>query len=430
MKKVMIENNTETRNLLTTNDKCDWIDYLIAVGCGTVGGLIDIFLVGAPGDSKLQNWTDEQVNKAIYGFAKITGWKPASKETDDISHAIAALQRKYKVNYDQSVGDAASSVFGLTPDNHHMKSLGHSPDVIGLFFSILNQFSSTSTFFVDGRLMTMDTPHFELRGNTFISKIFFGFVNWFGHLASDFAGSSTSKGRGAGIVMPFFELFNACNFGNVSIDGEKGTVSDLAIKVYENGYDARFGITQSIPVVITDLCIRFAWAMRRRFQFKCEIKDCIPMRRYMDLRVMLLVGTGTLCTIDAVDAGVKSGGNSVAFFSRINMVGWCKLINMALIEVCIRIGINADFEAQVEAFRRVNQALELYLTELKNVDLDKYNSETQTYAEFYEQMRFIKDENSMNLFLKDAFGKLKLELPWEGEFDTFMNNTSNHLVFK
>ena len=34
-----------------------------------------------------------------------------------------------------------------------MKSLAHSPDIIGLFFSILNQFTSTSTFLNDGQLI-------------------------------------------------------------------------------------------------------------------------------------------------------------------------------------------------------------------------------------------------------------------------------------
>ena len=79
--------------------------------------------------------------------------------------------RKFKVNYDKSVSSSASAV-GLTPRNHHMKSLAHSPDIIGLFFSILNQFTSTSTFLSDGRLITMDTETFELNGSNFISKIF------------------------------------------------------------------------------------------------------------------------------------------------------------------------------------------------------------------------------------------------------------------
>lgn len=47
------------------HDKCDKYDYLIAVGCGAIAGMIDIFLVGSPADSKLQGWTDTQVDKTV-----------------------------------------------------------------------------------------------------------------------------------------------------------------------------------------------------------------------------------------------------------------------------------------------------------------------------------------------------------------------------
>ena len=52
--------------------KCDKYDYLIAVASGAVAGLVDIFLVGAPGDSVLGNWSDAQVDKAVMSFAKLS----------------------------------------------------------------------------------------------------------------------------------------------------------------------------------------------------------------------------------------------------------------------------------------------------------------------------------------------------------------------
>lgn len=58
------------------NDKCDKYDYLSAVGCGAIAGLVDIFLVGSPADSKLQGWTDAQVDKTVMSFAKTCGWSP------------------------------------------------------------------------------------------------------------------------------------------------------------------------------------------------------------------------------------------------------------------------------------------------------------------------------------------------------------------
>ena len=51
--------NEEDRRILLNNDKCDKYDYLVAVACGAIGGVIDAFFVGAPGESKLgdlQRW--------------------------------------------------------------------------------------------------------------------------------------------------------------------------------------------------------------------------------------------------------------------------------------------------------------------------------------------------------------------------------------
>ena len=57
------------------HDKCDKYDYLTAIGCGAVAGIVDIFLVGAPGENKiLPQWSDTQANHAVMLFAKKCGW--------------------------------------------------------------------------------------------------------------------------------------------------------------------------------------------------------------------------------------------------------------------------------------------------------------------------------------------------------------------
>ena len=428
-KQQLIVISKKNQELLLKQDTCDKFDYLAAVGCGVIGGIIDIFLVGTPADSKLLSWTDEQVDKAVTGFAKLTGWKPHAGNENDVSKAILFLQNKFKVNYDQSVSSSASDVFGITPDNHHMKSLAHSPDIVGLFFSILNQFKNTSTFLSAGQLITMDTETFELRGNNFVAKLFCGIANWFGHLMSDVAGSYTSKGRGSGIVMPFYELFGACNFGDFKIGNERGTLADVATKAFEQGYDARMGLTQAIPVVITNLSIRLIWSIRRRFQMKKEWRECIPTNVHPDLRVMLLVGNGTLCVIDGLDAGIRSGGNFVAFFMRLNLVAWFKLVKMVIKEVCIRIGINIDLEEFLASFKRINEAIVMYLDELEKIDIEAFERESENYRTFCDVMIHVNNEEEMNVVLKASMRKLGFELPWEGDFDEFMSNKDNKLVF-
>lgn len=149
--------NEEDRRILLNNDKCDKYDYLVAVACGAIGGVIDAFFVGAPGESKLGDWSDKQVDGVVKKFAKMVGWEPSADKANNTASAIGFLERKYKVNYDQTSTGQVGNQFDMYTKNHHMKSLSHSPDIIGLFFSILNQFTSTSSFAGNGKLVTINT---------------------------------------------------------------------------------------------------------------------------------------------------------------------------------------------------------------------------------------------------------------------------------
>lgn len=328
----LIINNSENQALLQADDKCDKYDYLVAVACGAIGGMIDSFLVGAPGDSKLGTWTDAQVDNAVKGFAKMVGWNPREEQKGNVASAIGFLETKFKINYDQRHSGDVGNLFKMKPLDHHMMSLSHSPDIVGLFFSVLNQFTSTSSFIANGQIITINTETFELQGNNFISKLFCGIANWFGHIISDIAGSSGSKGRGTGVVMPFYELFQFCKFGKFDVGKDKQDLATIAIRAFQEGYDFRFGLALAIPVVITDLSIRLIWSLRRRFQYGKPIKECIPISKHTDLRIMLLFGNGTLCVMDGIDAGIRSGGNYLAFFMRLNLVAWFRFVALVLKE--------------------------------------------------------------------------------------------------
>lgn len=423
-------NKKEKQALMIENDKCDKYDYLVAVACGAIGGLVDIFLVGAPGDTILGNWTDKQVNNVVMAFAKTQGWK----SNDNVKSAIGYLERHFGVNYDQRKAADVNYAFDISPSSHHMMSLAHSSDIIGLFFSILNQFTSTSSFIVNGSIITISTKTFELQGSNFISKIFCGIFNWFAHLMSDVAGSSGSHGRGVGIVIPFYELFGLCNFGSFDVNGEKKTLAEIAMNAftYDNGtksYDFRFGLAQAIPVVLMDLCIRTIWAIRRHFQYGKPVKECIPTNDHPDLRVMLIVGNGTLCAMDGIDAAVRSGGNFLMFFMRLNLIAWFRFIKLVLKEVCIRLGIAADIQALLDSFRRVNEGLAAYLEELKKIDYEAYKMEVNKYQPLADEIQKADDEETLNKCLLGFYDRLGIEKPWKGDFDEFMSDRNNKLVF-
>ena len=426
---IYLKADVEHQNLLLKQDKCDKYDYLAAVACGAIGGMVDIFFVGMPGESRLGDWTDQQVDNVVKSFAKKMGWKPNVKNADNAKSAIGFLERKFKVNYDQRKPGDVGNAFNIAPGTHHMMSLAHSPDIVGLFFSILNQFTSTSSFIVDGKLITVKSDTFELQGGNFIMKIMCGIANWFGHLMSDVAGSSGAHGRGTGIVMPFYEIFGFCKFGSFSVGKEKKDLSEIAMQAFTNGYDFRFGLAQAIPLVITELSIRLIWGLRRRIQYKLSIKECIPTMKHADLRIMLMVGNGTLCVMDGIDAGLRAKGNYLEFFMRLNLVAWFRFTMLVIKEVCIRVGIKDALQEQIEAFKRVNQALEQYLYELEQIDIELFEKETLKYHQLMKGLKGTSNSKELNEQLLDIYEEMGLKRPWKGNFDEHMSNKNGTLVF-
>lgn len=331
------------------NDKCDKYDYLIAAFCGATAGLVDVFFVGAPGQTKLGGFTDAATDKIVKKFAKMIGWSPCAGNESNVGSAIGFLEQKFKVNYENSSTKSVNGLFQMSTKNHHYKSLAHSPDIIGLFFSILDQFTNIASFLSEGQLIRIDTSdsNFELRGNNFVSKLFCGFCNWIGHVMSDVAGSSGSRGkgltgRGTGLPIPFSELFLLCNFGSFQVGKDRQTLAVIMTRAFQEGYDTRFGAAMAIPVLLEELMIRVLWAIKRHFYSKKDWKECIPTKEHADLRIMLIVGNATLCLIDGADAAIRSGGNALVFVLHMNLVAWTRLLLLVFRELRIRYGPAID----------------------------------------------------------------------------------------
>jgi hypothetical protein len=311
--------------------RCDKHDYMIAGTCGLIGGLVDILFVGLPGQGALTHFTDDMTDKAVQKFASWNGWKGANEGSDPIASAIGFLERKYKVNYDHRHGGDVGGLFKMSTRNHHIKSLAHSPDLVGLFFSILDQFASTAHFVDGGRIISVDTDTFELKGSNLIAKLFCGFMNWLGHLFSDVAGSSGAKTRGSGIPIPFFSLLQFINVGEFG--QHRQTFATIAVQVFEKGYDLRHGLAMAIPVLLSEMLTRVTWVLKQRFYHQKEWAACIPSAANPELRRMLLVAHGTLCLVDGADAAIRSGGDMIQFMLRSNLIAWARFGTLALKEL-------------------------------------------------------------------------------------------------
>lgn len=267
-------------------------------------------------------------------------------------------------------------------------------------------------------------------GHDFISKLFCGIANWFGHIMSDVAGSSGAVGRGSGIGIPFYELFQACDWGSFQVGQDRNTLAVVATKVFQEGYDARFGLAMALPVLLCDLSIKLIWALKHYFYHKRPLRECIPSKRHDDLRVMLMMGTGTLCLMDGVDAAIRSGGNWVAFFLRLNIIAWFRLAVLVLREICIRAKISYPLQKELDAYIRINEALRAYISELEKIDMKRFKRETDSYALLLGKMRCTSTETDLNALLKEEYRIQGVALPYQGSFDDFMRDGSARLEFK
>lgn len=350
--------------------ECDKWDYIFSATSGVIAGLIDSFFVGMPGQSKLGNWTNSQADKLVEKFANVVyksdrktidkligegkiskptdfapnGMPVPKKEPDGIASSIGYLEKRFNVPYDARYAKDLKGAEGnvvFNPKDHHLKSLGHCADLAGLFFSILDQFTGKVSIISEGKIQRFEpnSTTFRLQGKNFYQKLLFGFINWFGHMMSDVAGSSGTRGHegkiGAGIAAPFFEFFQLCDFGKINVGEDTKTLAQFTTSMYTNGYDARFAAAQAIPVALNEILIRLFWSIKRHYYHKLPWKECIPLKvsNKPELRRMLLVGHGCLCLVDVTDAAIRSGGELMTFALHINMVAWGKFARLGYQEL-------------------------------------------------------------------------------------------------
>lgn len=409
-----IEESTETIQRLTP--ECDKQDYILSASCGVLCSIIDIFLVGKPGQSPIGDITDKWFEDRTKDFARLCGWK--DKENGR-SSAIAYLEKKFQVPYDQrGAGDAGKSVFDLTPQNHHFKSLGHNPTLMGLFFSILDQFATPnqSHFVSLSDLIALDDADnsFVLRGKDIPSKLFCAFVNWFGHLISDMSGSSGSKGRGMGIPSPFWCWTNdiiaikrRLNIPALKFDN---SLNELALGIYTNGYDIRFQTAQMIPVFLNETVVRFIYSVRRLVRYYSVVdkeertskrlwKECEPFSN-ATVKRMLTVAHGTFCLIDTGDAlvsGLTKGDvvrGVLEFTMRLNIIGVGRFA-ISLYGEADRIGRKTKEQEYIYNLTREKYIIEDYIKGLKYL--------SEIYDDI-ELLTFVEDFKSSDMY-KTAFVK-------------------------
>ena len=343
----------------TLTNNADTLDYIVAVCSGVVAGAIDVLFVE---DFSLQNANaigNQKIDDKIIKAAKKHGYKG-----DDLKGAVRHLEDSFPIAADKATNDFGGAL------QHHLRDFSHHPTPVGLFFSMLTQFTEmvygTDTAGVF-KVVPLNKEGLTLVGKNLPEKITFGVINWWLHLLSDMAGTSGSIAKGSygtGLpgplvsllkemsALPIFKKTNEKGYKELSVWISKLFNGTLLGEKDANGNIIKFdlrtevGFTellkdQAKPVIFNECIVRGFYFIRR---FSMELKNpeiksikdlnkinwrnTLPFKNRTIIR-MLTISTGTMTAIDlafaAGESAVKSGGVGPAFVSnmvmKVNFVG-------------------------------------------------------------------------------------------------------------
>ena len=108
----------------------DGMDYIVAVVSGILAGAIDSIWVGDFSLDRANEYGDNKVNNFVIKIAQKAGYTG-----DDLNGAVKYLEKNYAIVADKATNDFGGGL------QHHLRDFSHHPTLIGLFFSMLTQFT-------------------------------------------------------------------------------------------------------------------------------------------------------------------------------------------------------------------------------------------------------------------------------------------------
>ena len=352
-----------------TVDKADKTDYEIAVCCGLITGMLDAFFVGPLSIEKANEWGKEHVEKFVINLAKRDKsfiLKENASYEETLKGAISHLEKHHMAS-DSLINDYGGGL------QHHFRDFSHHFSIGGLLCSLITQLSDGKIVIgsdTNGNLLVKELEDKTYIGKNIHEKILYGTVEWFYHMASDMAGSSSNPGEGTGIpgpILSFIKRISVLDFFKDKKVGEvefrkwlsklfNGTVlADHDAKgVIIPGTQRRFNLRteigllhrigqQAIPVAINECLVRSLYFVRRlamqikdlkvrslKGLMKISASDILPTNNRIVLR-QITVASGIFVAVDFSDAAIRSlikhrgnytsTGFWVDFAVRVNYVG-------------------------------------------------------------------------------------------------------------
>ena len=83
----------------------------------------------------------------------------------------------------------------------------------------------------------------------------------------------------------------------------------------------------------------------------------------------------------------------------------------------------------IAALQRVKLALQEYLAELEKIDIGRFKEETAMFQSLEADLENLSEEE-LHVVIINTFESLGISRPWEGDFDDFMSDSNNRLVFE
>lgn len=81
-------------------------------------------------------------------------------------------------------------------------------------------------------------------------------------------------------------------------------------------------------------------------------------------------------------------------------------------------------------YKKQAKYFEIYAAQVLSIDIESFDKEIEKFNSLVNSIEDIKDENELNSILIGFYKEMKIKLPWEGDFDSFMQNKKSTLVFE
>lgn len=88
-----------------------------------------------------------------------------------------------------------------------------------------------------------------------------------------------------------------------------------------------------------------------------------------------------------------------------------------------------EIPSDANNYREIADAMESLAAKIANLDIEKFKEDTKRFESLANDIMDCDDENSLNTILKQSYEKIDIDIPWKGDFDSFMSDKENKLVF-